>query len=594
MKTRILSATALLILAPLASADLTVCNIFGDNMVIQRDKPINVWGTAKPGENVRVRLSARDNTVKADDNGSWSLELQAVPASTQASSMSVESGGEKVEYDGILFGDVWLLGGQSNMEDVLESIYHGDTEVISANHPNIRLMTIPAKATPEPQADIERINEFNAWTRRHEMKGAWIQCTPKSVARFSAIGYVFGRRLHLVSGVPIGLIDASVGGTTVEGWTSRAKLAEIPEANPLIAEWDAKIAAYDAEASLAARIVRWEKDTERRKAKGEKPNQKPTKPDPDPANDRNNPGASFNAMIAPWAKCNIKGAIFNQGYNNALGNARPRLYAKTIKAMIEDWCAAFRDEALPFGIIGLTAGGEPQTYANFEIRMVDAGSFIREAQFKAGQEMENVVFLPAYDQQVPWYHPHKKFELGERIARWALHTQYGQTQIGWKPVVLKDAEQKGDHFVLSFEKQVRVHDGRPFEGFAIAGEDRRFFPAKAEFVVKGKDDRGRDQRDESKLRVWSPLVPKPVAVRYAWARNPLGNAVNSGHHERIIPIPSFRTDDWDWPEAPYEADGGEAKDAHRKAVNKLRDDAKKWAKERPVLEAQQVLREVGQ
>ena len=572
-----------------SAGDLNVPKIFGDNMVIQRDRPIHVWGTAKSGENVQVQLGPRDLTVRAGDDGKWSLELEALPVSTQAKSLRVRSAGETVEYDGIVVGDVWVLGGQSNMEDVLEDIYHGDTEVASANFPLIRLMTIPALARPEPQADIERINEYNSWTRRYEMKGAWAQCTPKAVHRFSAIGYVFGRRLHMVSGVPIGLVDASVGGTTVEGWTSRAKLATIPACKGLTDEWDEKIDAYDAEASLQERIERWKKDTERRKERGEDPRPKPTEPAPDPANDRNNPGASYNAMIAPWAGFNVRGAIFNQGYNNALGNARPRLYAQTFKAMIEDWRAAFRDDAMPFGIVGLTPGGRPQTLESFEERMVDAAPFIREGQHKAALELGGVCFMPAYDQQVPWYHPHKKFELGERIARWALSTQYDQRQIGWKPVELVEHEVQGDRVVLRFDRAVRVHDGRPFAGFAIAGEDRHFVPALVDFVVVGKDQHGRPRHDEKQLEVRSPLVPQPIAVRYAWARNPLGNAVNSQHHERIIPIPSFRTDDWDWPEAPFKAAGGDAENTHRRAIHELREAAKAGAAKRRVLEAKRVL-----
>jgi hypothetical protein len=108
-------------------------------------------------------------------------------------------------------------------------------------------------------------------------------------------------------------------------------------------------------------------------------------------------------------------------------------------------------------------------------------------------------------------------------------------------------------------------------------------------VVAGKDDRGRDRRDEKLLKVWSPLVAKPLAVRYAWARNPIGNAVNSQHHERIIPVPSFRTDDWDWPEAPFKSDGADAEARHRKRRSEMRRRAEQRAKERTVLEAGEVL-----
>lgn len=569
-------------------AELTVAHVFSDNMVIQRDQKIRVWGTASPEKNVRVRLGSRDRTVRANGEGEWLVELEALPTSTQAKSLFVKSEDDTVEYDGILVGDVWLLGGQSNMEDVLESIYHGDTEVASANHPNIRLMTVPQVASPEPLHDIDRLNEFNSWTGRYERKGSWHRCTPKSVARFSAIGYIFGRRLHLVSGIPIGLVDCSWGGTTAEAWTSRNMLATIPTAKPLTDEWDQRVAAYDPEESLRRRIENWRRNTERRKKEGKEPPPKPTEPDQNPASDRNNPGASFNGMLAPIANFNIKGAIFNQGYNNALGhNARPALYAKVFSSMIQDWRSAFRNEALPFGIVALTAGGEPQTEENAELRMVDPAPFIREAQAKAWLELEHVGFAPAYDQQVPWYHPHKKFELGERIARWALHTQYGQEQIGWQPAVCTASKVIGDAIELTFDRRVRVHDGRPFAGFCIAGEDRHFYQANAEFVVTGEDERGQNRKDEARLMVSHPLVKEPVAVRYAWARNPIGNAVNSAHHERTIPIVSFRTDNWDWPECPCEGEGDQ--NEYRQAVTKMRNAAREQAKKRRRAEAESLL-----
>lgn len=581
----------LLVLPVVAHAELVVPKVFGDHMVLQRDQPIHIWGTADPGANVQVKFGERDQTARANTDGKWSAELPPLPASTLARSLQVRSRGDSIDYDGILVGDVWLLGGQSNMEDVLESIYHGDTEVASANFPNIRLMTVPQAASPTPLDDIDRLNEFNSWTGRHELKGSWRACTPKAVSRFSAIGYIFGRRLHMVSGVPIGLIDASWGGTTAEAWTSREMLATIDMAKPLTEEWDNKIASYDPQANLQKRIEGWERATERRKKEAKPANRKPTEPDPSPAVNRNNPGASFNGMINPIAGLNIRGTIFNQGYNNALQhNARPQLYSKVFTAMIKDWRKAFRNDSLPFGIVALTAGGEPQTDATFEIRTADPAPFIREAQAKAFLELDNVGFAPAYDQQVPWYHPHKKFELGERIARWALNTQYGQSQIGWRPAVCIESKVVGETMELKFDRHVRVHDGRPFSGFSIAGLDQHFYPASAEFVVVGKDERGRDRVDESRLTISHPAVVEPIAVRYAWARNPLGNAVNAQHHERTIPIVSFRTDDWDWEDAPFETEGGDAMKQYRASVNKRRAAARKQTAKRLMDDAQRILK----
>jgi len=439
-----------------APAEVRVHHIFDSNMVLQREKPIRVWGWAEAGEPVRVEFAGQRKTATAGRDGKWAVELDRLPASDRPRIFVVKGKSNTVTCDNVLVGDVWILGGQSNMEDVLESVYHGDVEVASANFPKLRLITIPVCASPKPVDDFPRINEYNAWTSRYERKGSWFVSSPETAKRFSAIGYVFGRRLHMAGRVPIGLIDASRGGTTVEAWTSRGMLSTIAEAEALLKEWDARIAAYDPQKSLQDRIRGWERDTERRKKEGKAPRPKPTEPAPSPAVNANNPGASYNGMLAVFAGLAVKGAIFNQGYNNALGNARPALYAKAFNAMIRDWRRTFRDEQMPFGIVELTAGGRPQTLENFEVTMIDPAPFIREGQFKASRDLPHVGFACAYDQQVPWYHPHKKVQLGERIARWALATQYG-LKLGYEPAGCTSSERAGRRMVLTFDRAVQTH-----------------------------------------------------------------------------------------------------------------------------------------
>jgi len=568
-----------------ARAGVRVHHVFDNNMVLQREEPVRVWGWADPGERVTVEFAEQTKTATTAPDGTWSATLEPLEASAEPRSLIVKGKENTVTCENVLVGDVWILGGQSNMEDTISYIYHGDVEVASANLPSIRLLTIPVCANPKPQTDFPRIDEFNAWTNQTEKKGSWFVCSPETVHRFSAIGYVFGRRLYLAGMVPIGLIDTSVGGTTVEAWTSRPALEALPEAAPLLKEWDEKIAAYDPEKDLQGRIERWEKDTERRKAEGREPTEKPADLRPGPAFDRNNPGASYNGMIAAFAGFSVKGAIFNQGYNNALGDARPALYAKTFQAMIRDWRRTFQDENMPFGIVELTAGGQPQTLENFELRMIDPAPYIREAQFKASRGLPHVGFACAYDQQVPWYHPHKKVQLGERIARWALATQY-EVKLGYEPAVWTSAKPEGNRMVLTFDRVVQTHDGRPIEGFAVAGADEQFVPAQAQYAIIGKDDRGRDREDRKTLEVWSDLVDAPVAVRYAWARNPLGNLVNGQHHERILPVPSFRTDGWDWPEPSFDP---EARGEIGRRRGEMRKQAEEYNRQRRLQEAKLLL-----
>ena len=136
------------------------------------------------------------------------------------------------------------------------------------------------------------------------------------------------------------------------------------------------------------------------------------------------------------------------------------------------------------------------------------------------------------------------------MARWALATQYG-FDFGWEPALPITIDTTPESMIIGFSKEILVPDGRPVEGMALAGKDQKFYPAQAEYMVRGKDDKGRDILDKTKLVISCIKVKKPLACRYAWARNPLGNLTNAAHHERVIPVPPFKTDKWDWPEAPF-------------------------------------------
>jgi len=562
--------------------EVRVHHIFGDNMVLQRDKPVRIWGWAERSETVKVSFCNIEKVTKAGSDGTWEVFLPPLKADNKGRKLRVSGPGGDLVFNNVVVGDIWICGGQSNMEDPISGVYHGDAEVASAHFPLIRFFTMPFRPSPEPEKDFQRIDEYNAWTKQTEKKGWWFPCSPETVKKFSAIGYIFGRRLHLATQVPIGLIDASVGGTTAEAHCSRDFLERIPQARALLNQWDKA----DREKKDSARkIESWKKESEKRKARGLPPLPKPKGVRPQPTYDRNNPGAIFNGMIAPLEGFSVRGAIFNQGFNNALADARPKLYALTFQAVIRSWRKNFRDQELSFGIVELTAGGQPQTLDNFEIRMVDPAPFIREGQLKAFLALPQVGFVCAYDQQVPWYHPHKKVILGERLARWALDTLYG-IRLPWRPALLKEWKREGNRILLTFDKPVRTHDGRPFEGFAVADKERRFYPGQAEYLtVFGP--KGRKREDRRKLCVYSELVKEPAAVRYAWARNPLGNVVNDAHFERIIPVPCFRTDDWDWPEAGFGREGV-------MQARKLRAEALRAAREqnrrRRLLEAELLLK----
>jgi sialate O-acetylesterase len=582
MKTVFLLSISLISL--MLNAQVRPSHIFDDNMVLQRNKPVRIWGSASPQEKVEIKFSGQVKSVVANQQGEWSVYLDPMSANAKPGDMKVSGKSSSVLFTNVLVGDVWILGGQSNMEFDLFRIFHGDAEVLSANFPNIRLMTIPCSADQKPQKDFERINEYDGWYERYDKKGYWFICSPETVPTFSGLGYIFGRRLFMASQVPIGLIDVSMGGTTVEAWLTPETLTEMPENSALLKQWNEKVAAYDPDEDLKAQIRNWEKNSATRIKEGQVPEPKPVEPSPSPALDRNFPGSSYTGMIAVIAGLTVKGVVFHHGYNNALEDSRPKLYALNFKALIADWRNTFNDKNLPFGIIEFSAGGEPQTLDNYELRMIDPAPYIREGQFKAFTDLPNIGFVCSYDQQVNWYHPQKKVEAGERMARWALSTQYG-FELGWEPAICTGIERQKDRIIVTFSKEVKSSDDRPIEGFCIAGSDRHFFPAKAAYV-KTLNDKGEPVDDKKRIEVRNNLAVDPVEVRYAWARNPLGNLVNTDNP--IIPVPLFRSDNWDYPEAPYLPDEYAV---HRANLKKMRKQAEEMARLRIIREAEIIINE---
>lgn len=559
-------------------------HIFDNNMVLQRDGPVKIWGWAKPSERVKIEFWGQVKSTQANQQGEWFTHLDPMMANTKPQDMKVSGKLDSVVFTNILVGDIWVLGGQSNMEMDLSRIFHGDAEVLSAHYPNIRLMTIPSSAGLLPKKDFERINEYDSWNDRYDKKGSWFACSPSTVATFSGLGYIFGRRIHLASQIPIGLIDASLGGTTVEAWLSPATLNKMRENDSLLKQWNEKETAFDPVEDLKTKIINWEKRSLVLKSQGQEPAPKPVAPSVRPSLDRNFPGSSYMGMVAIIGGLSVKGIVFHQGYNNALGDSRPALYAANYKALIHDWRTLFSNKNLPFGIMELSAGGEPQTLGNYELRMLDPAPYIREGQFNAFLDLSNTGFAAAYDQQVNWYHPQKKAEVGERMARWALTTQYG-FDLGWEPAIYKGIERIGDSIIVSFNKEVKSSDDRPLEGFSIAGADQHFYPASAEYV-KVVNEKGQKVNDKKRVVVWNDLVVNPVEMRYAWARNPLGNLVSDA--DRIIPVPLFRSDHWDYPDAPYLSDEVET---FRQKQKLLQRQAEERARIRIIQEAEKLLKE---
>jgi len=548
--------------------------IFSSNMVIQRDKPITIWGWGEPGGTVTVQFGEETTETTADaDSGRWEVTFLALPANATGQKLTARSDGEKIEVDNIVIGDVWVMNGQSNMAWGLNGTLQADMERAQAHLPLLRQIRITPNESYTLEEDLP-----------DDKVDGWNVCTPETAGGISAIGYAFASRVQRALQIPIGVIDNARGGASIESLVPRHKFDNHPLAARYADSVEQRRAEFDWEAAVQKLVEKWEKNVAQQRDKGVAEDQLPTKPTRKdlrswnvPGRSPSDAGACYNGMFGVFKGLNIKGVLFHQGYNNAMSAVcRPNRYQVLVKLMVDGWRDDFCDPTLPVGIIGFCAGSIPQTRENFETWSVAPGAYIREAQRLGLSDLEdptNTAFLPGYDIQIPGLHPHKKRAHGVRAARWALNRIYGM-EVNWDAASLVAAEPDDDRMVLTFDKPVMPDDMSTVpEGFSIADESGKFYMAHAAYPLKkdaGIWNVANKNFDTTKIVVWSPLVEQPVAVRYAWARSPMGNLKING--KQWLPLQSFRTDDWDWPESedPSESlvDRGRSREMNAEAAER--------------------------
>jgi len=530
---------------------LRVHHIFTSNMVIQRQKPIKIWGWAPAGQKVSVQFGeAKAEAAATGQDGRWEVTFPAQEANATGQKLVVKAGGKTIEMENILIGDVWVMNGQSNMAFGLSKTLGADMEGAQAHLPLLREVRISPNEWETLQVDIPA-----------EKIEGWTVCTPQTAGGFSAIGYAFASRLQRALQIPIGIIDNARGGASIEALVPRQKFKDDPLAAKYLAWVEKRQAEFDWDAAMKPLIEEWEKSLAEARAKGVAQDNLPPKPTRKdlrswgvPGRSPSDAAACYNGMFGAFKGLNIQGVLFHQGYNNAMAGAcRPKRYRVLMKLMVEGWREDFEDPNLPVGVIGFCAGSIPQTRDNFEVWSVSGGAFIREAQRLGLADVKDpahTAFLPAYDIQIPGLHPLKKEAHGVRAARWALNRVYGM-KINWDSASLVSAKPEGDRMVLTFDKPVMPDDtSTVLEGFSIADKSGKFYMAHAAFpLIKdvGIWNTANKNFDTKKIYVWSPLVKEPVGVRYAWATSPMGNLKVDG--KEWLPLQSFRTDNWDWPES---------------------------------------------
>lgn len=560
--------------AALTAAPLKLHGIFSSHMVLQRDKPIAVWGWADPGDVVAVQLGGESMEVKAGGEGRWTASFAPRPATTVPMELRVASGDEKIEMSDIVIGDVWVMSGQSNMAFPLKNVAGSDIEAAQADLPLLRLFSIDPNEQAELASDIP--------AEKIATQG-WAVSNPGTALEFSAIGQAFGSRVQRSLGIPVGVIKNSRGGASIEAIVPSHKFDDHPVAQRYADSVKKRMAAFDPRAKA---LEVWQNQTNRAKAKGLPEAKWPKKPEASenlsswdiPGKSPSDMGSVHNGMFGVFKGYNIKGVLFHQGFNNALNsNCRPELYRVLMKLMVEGWREDFNDPALPVGVIGFCAGGDTQNEDNFEALSRAGSPYIRESQrlgLADAGDPEHTAFIPGDDVQVPGLHPAKKIEHGDRAARWALARIYGLKGMRWDAASLVSATPQGDEMVLTFDKKVMPDDRSSIpRGFSIAGEDGKFYMAHARYQAKDGQNRWTDAQtyNTNIIHVWSPLVAKPVAVRYGWATSPMGNLKVDGHQS--LPLQNFRTDAWDWPESDDPAVSAvgraEGKEMDREAAEQL-------------------------
>lgn len=536
IKTALFAAAALACAAARAEGDRPEFRLgspFSDHMVLQRDSEIPVWGKAPAGHRISgvlqihgkdaPRRKAKLYTAKADESGDWKFELDPVSGYTGTNAVlrvRDADSGEEITLRDVAIGDVWICGGQSNME--MSSHWRGGlytNDIATADIPDIRLFKVKHITAGHPQRELRKGSE-------------WTRCTPEAAKDFSLCGFFFGRRLQSELGVPVGLLQDCWSGTIAETWISGERAAKVEGLEERCKKQEEAVALFDAKTpeQVQAELQAWKATAEEGKAPDEK-----TRPfNPDDNTKPNRPTVCYNGMIAPLSPFAVRGAIWYQGCSNA-GN--PALYANILPAVIDQWRHSFKGagSSLPFYIVQLSSFRQRQ-----DAPRESNWAALRWVQTKTGRDAYqsgSVVTLDVGDADD--IHPKRKKEVGERLADLALMQAYFRRRASDGSALcaslLPNAAKKtdGGAVEVSFKEQVERSGGTAvaaaegagatIRGFQLAGEDRRFSWAEA-------------SADESGiLRVSIPEGMEPAFVRYAWDDNPDCNLVGPGG----LPVGSF-------------------------------------------------------
>ncbi|HME00811.1 MAG TPA: sialate O-acetylesterase [Terriglobia bacterium] len=501
---RILALAVLLAYYPShGKCEAKLPGILSSHMVLQRDRPIHIWGWSTPGDKVSVEFHGTSRDTTGDSLGEWSVFLppEAAGGPYQLTVIS----GNKIVLDDVLIGDVWFASGQSNMEMPLKGfpgapLKDSGAEIAHAGQPQIRLLHIPHKAADFPLRSSD---------------ASWTVCSPETASDFSAVAYFFGRELAAREHVPIGLIDATWGGTVAEAWMSLRAISADAALMPVFAT---RADMMETQSETEAILARERQEDLAARQAGQVPPQHPWHPDPASWA----PAALFNGMVAPEVTYTIKGVIWYQGESNSRRAFAP-MYAKVFPALIADWRAQWHEGNFPFLFVQIS---------NFKSGPTEEWAIIREAQ-RRSLSVANTAMVVTVDIGDPDnVHPADKQTVGVRLALAARALAYGEN-VEFSGPQFRQATAEGESMRVWFDHSASglVARGGVLQGFEIAGDDGRFVDAGAR--IDGKT-----------VVISSARVSEPKYVRYGWANAPVVSLYNGDGlpaspftSEDVIPAP---------------------------------------------------------
>jgi len=488
---------------------LELARPFTNHAVLQFGQVLPIWGKADAGAKVLVKLAGMNRSVKADSKGDWKVEFPPQAASTKpfkSVRLEVTSDNEIIECSDVLFGDVWLATGQSNMQWMLKQCDNAEAAVADSEDDGLRLFHHAGTLQPNHKK-YPRDYLINLTPGNYYRSGGWKRAEPNTTANFSGVAYYFGRKLREELAIPIGIIQLAVGGTPIEAHLPLEAFESDLELKPLLKTWW-KNPNYPVwcRSRAAHNLTHFLNDP----VSG----QEPAHPFA--------PTFLWQAGIEPLLPFPVKGVIWYQGESNTGKDGSPgsstdgSLNKKKLKTLIKAWRRAWDASELPVYYVQLPG-------LNRE------WSIFREMQFEVSRELKHVGMAVIIDVGSPTdVHPSNKLPVGHRLARLALAKTYGCPMIPNGPMYQKFMV-KGDQVYLAFEngEGMRAAEGGEILGFEISGANKKFYPAIATVlgdyvVIKSKE------------------VEEPVAVRYAWANDPECNLVNG----EALPASPFRTDRW--------------------------------------------------